>query len=228
MFEDSRFDRYQYEDTPLNRDAYLVDEKYAAEYEAMYLSIFAGGEFRSVGYVSFVAVRGVRENTLELSWYPNIFDRFHEVVVSLPRTKVRETVGSWQSDWKPTIFVESTWLDELYAKVFSVFGLIDAIDLRKAMDSQQLSRAKLLQLRGKIDDLAARHTDVAFISFGDSVLVKSNWTVGSIHNALTYTYRPETFVTVAREFQYIFLSSLGQESHLPKQPWSPVRATYRN
>lgn len=209
MFEDNRFDRYQHEQIPLNRDSYLVDERYAGEYESMYLSVFEGSPYRPVGYVSYVAVRAVRDKTVELSWYPNVFDRFHEVSVSLPQSTIRECVGSWQWDWKPTIFVESSWLDALYAKVFSVFGMIDAIEMRKAIDNQELSRTKLVQLRDKIDDLAARHRDVSFISFADSVLVKSNWTVGSVRNNLTYTYRPETFVTVAKEFQEIFANTLG-------------------
>ena len=122
---------------------------------------------------------------------------------------IRECVGSARWDWDPTIFVDSSWLNELYAKVFSAFGLIDAIDLRKAIDSQSLSRTKLLNLRDQIDELADRHKNVAFISFGDSVLVKSNWTVGSVHDDITYTYRPEALVTVARDFQEIFLRTLG-------------------
>lgn len=205
MFEDDRFDRYQHEQIPLERDSYLVDERYAQEYESMYLK---GGPDRPVGYVTYVAVRAVRDKTVELSWYPNVFDRFHEVSVTLPRDKIRQCVGSWQWDWTLTIFVESSWLDALYAKVFSVFGMIDAIGMRQAIDNQELSRAKLLQLRDKIDALAARHRDVSFISFADSVLVKSNWTVGSVQNELTYTYRPETFVTVARDFQEIFANTL--------------------
>ena len=208
MFEDSRFDHCEHARIPLNRDMYLVDEIYAGEYEAMHLSIFSGGQYRAVGYVSYVAVRESRESTLELSWYPNVHDRFHEVLISLPRSKIRRCVGIPGWDLKPIIFVEGSWLDELHEKVFSVFGLIDAIGLRKAIDGQHLSRTKLLHLRDRIDELATRHSDVAFISFGDSILVKSSWTVGSVDNDLTYTYRPEALVAVAREFQDIFLSTL--------------------
>jgi len=209
MFEDERFDKYDFENIPLNQDCYLVDEKYAAEYESMYLRLFQGQDYEPIGYVSFIAARKVHENSIELSWYPNHFDRFHEMCISLPRSKIKLSIGCWRWDWKPTIFVESNWLEELYAKAFSVFGMVDAIGVRQAIQDELLSRKKLLELRSKIDQLSSKYPEVSFISFADSILIKSNWTVGSVHNDLTYTYRPESFIEIAQQFQTIFRETLG-------------------
>ncbi|RLA38652.1 MAG: hypothetical protein DRQ64_08480 [Gammaproteobacteria bacterium] len=209
MFDNPDFDKYTYEDIPLNEDCYLVDEKYAAEYEAMYLGVFEDGKWEPIGYVSYVAAIVVHENSVELSWYPNIHDRFHEMSILLPKSKIRQCVGCWRWDWKPTIFVDSNWLDNLYKKSFSVFGVVDAIGVKKAIRDEQLSREKLIALKSKIDSLSSEYPEISFISFADSILIKSNWTVGSVNDDLKYTYKPELFIEVAKEFQKIFQETLN-------------------
>lgn len=77
MFDHEMFDRYEHSEMPLDRDTYLVDECYSADYENMWHGIMASGMFRPIGLVSFVAVHGIREHTIELFWYPNIHDRLH-------------------------------------------------------------------------------------------------------------------------------------------------------
>ena len=42
MFEHEHFDEYVYEDIPTNRDIYLMDEKWMAEYEASLIKVFQG------------------------------------------------------------------------------------------------------------------------------------------------------------------------------------------
>ncbi|EAQ37533.1 hypothetical protein NB311A_04459 [Nitrobacter sp. Nb-311A] len=42
MFDDERFDKYSFEAVPLNRDIYLMDEKWMPEYERYVLAVFAG------------------------------------------------------------------------------------------------------------------------------------------------------------------------------------------
>jgi len=163
--------------------------------------------------VSFIAVRAVHEKSIELSWYPNTYDRFHEMCIFLPKSKINQCIGCWQWEWKPTIFVESNWLNDLHAKAFSVFGIVDAVGVRKAIQDELLSREKLLELRFKIDHLSSKYLDISFISFADSILIKSNWTVGSVHNDLSYTYRPEAFIEVAQQFQIIFRETLGLDCY---------------
>jgi len=213
MFDDERFDKYEYEKIPLDRDCYLVDEKYAPEYESMYLGVFQGKDWEPVGYVSFIAIRAVHEKTIELSWYVDHYERFHEMSISLPKSTIKQCIGCWQWDWKPTIFVESKWLNELYTKAFSVFGMVDACGVRQAIQDGRLSREKLLQLRSKVDHLSSKYPGISFISFADSILIKSNWTVGSVNDDLTYTYRPEAFIEVAQQFGIIFRETLGLDCY---------------
>ncbi len=88
MFEHEHFDKYEFEDIPLNRDIYLMDEKWMHDYEASLLSVFAGNgaEYKPVGYISYACARKVFPEGVELSWYPNIYDRFHEVAAAATST----------------------------------------------------------------------------------------------------------------------------------------------
>lgn len=84
MFEHLYFDVYPFDDIPLDRDCFLMDETYIEEYEKSLLSVFSGGDCEPIGYISYASVRRIRDTSLELSWYP-VLDRFHEVVITLPQ-----------------------------------------------------------------------------------------------------------------------------------------------
>jgi hypothetical protein len=213
MFEHEHFDKYAFEDIPLNRDIYLMDEKWIPEYEASLLNVFAGNgaEYRPVGYISYACARKVLPGGVELSWYPNIDDRFHEVAVWLPKDAYVACVGSWRWDEKPHIFVKGDWLNHLYLRSYTIFALIDAIGVKSAIRSNALTRDRLIRLRDRIDDMARRYLSISFISFADSLLLKSNWTVGHFESAVKYTYSPEIFFTLFEELRALFREELGLE-----------------
>lgn len=86
MFEHPDFDHYEFADVPMNRDIFLLDAKDMAAYERDWMKVFGGGPYDPTVLVSYVGVRSRAEVSLELSWYPNVNTRFHEVKVSLPKT----------------------------------------------------------------------------------------------------------------------------------------------
>lgn len=194
MFDDSDIDKYAFEEIPLDRDCFLMSEIYMKEYEEAMTKMLRGEECNpyEVGYVSPVAVRKINDNSLDLSWYANTHTRFHEVSITLPRDKVRVCVGCWQYDQKPYIFVDHEWLEQLHIREYSVFVLVDAIGVKEAIRNNQLTRDKLIQLRERIDELAESHKGVSFISFADSLILKSNWDVGYFPKGIDCSYRPET------------------------------------
>lgn len=204
MFDHEYFDVYQFEDVPLNCDCYIMDECYLQEYEASILDVFAGKGGDPIGYISYAAAKKVNEHSLDLSWYPNISSRFHEVAISLPRNQFITCVGCWRYDEKPHIFVKSGWLEQLYLRVYSVFCMVDAIGVKAALQSGTLSREKLILLREAIDRLAESHSELCFVSFADSLLIKGNWTVGHFRSDVSYTYNPEVFVHIFKELQAVY------------------------
>jgi hypothetical protein len=209
MFDHQNFDVYRFDEVPLDRDTYLMDELYLDEYENHMLRVFEGSREHPVGYISYAAVRAIADTALEISWYPNIYDRFHEVTVTLPRSEFVTCVGSSRWDEKPRIFVKRGWLDALHLKNYSVFGFIDAIGVKKAFQRRAITRDHLVALRDSIDELGKSYPQVSFISFADSVLVKSNWSVGHVESTVQYTYQPEVFFAVLKELQDIFQKTLG-------------------
>ena len=211
MFEHEHFDEYVYEDIPTNRDIYLMDEKWMAEYEASLIKVFQGhgADDKPVGFISYACARRILPGGIEFSWYPNIFDRFHEVSAWLPRDAIVGCVGAWQCDEKPHIFVNGEWLNQLHSRSYTVFALIDAIGVKNAISSNALTRQKLVRLRSWIDDLASCHTSISFISFVDSLLLKSNWTTGHYGSGVSYTYSPELFIRLFTELRAIYREELG-------------------
>ena len=107
MFDHKLFITYPFEDVPLNRDVFLMDEQWLDQYETAMVALFNGSEYDNVGYISYAAIRRIEEFALELSWYPNIYDRFHEVTVRLPRDQFITCVDCWQYDEKPHVFVKA-------------------------------------------------------------------------------------------------------------------------
>ncbi len=213
MFEHNNFDKYSFEEIPLNCDIYIVDECYMHDYEQMMLESFDGAEYKSIGYVSYVAARKVNDNSLELSWYANVHDRFHEVSITLPKDRFVACVGIRDCDDKPKIFVNSDWLENIYLRSYSVFCMIDAIGVKSELENGGITRDKLVKLRDDLDTLAEKYPDISFISFADSLLLKSNWSVGHFKSDVSYTYEPEIFISVAEEVNDVYMRNLGLETY---------------
>ncbi|NWJ39499.1 MAG: hypothetical protein HXX12_00825 [Geothrix sp.] len=209
MFTHPDFEVIPFEEVPLDRDVFLMGEQWLKDYESAMISMFDGGEYPNVGYIAYAAVRRVGESALEISWYPNIHDRFHEVSVFLPRDQVVVSVESSQYGEKVHIFVKDEWLDSLYSRPYSLFALFDVIGVKKAIRSGQLSNERLANLRNRIDDLAKTHPEVAFITYADSLLIKSQWRAGFFEKKVKYQYEPEALVLLYPEIASIYGEVLG-------------------
>lgn len=211
MFEDSDIDKYAFDEIPLDIHCILMSEIYMGEFDEALMKMLKREECNpyEVGYVSSVVLRKINENSLDISWYPNTHTRFHEVSISLPRDKVKICVGCGQYDIKPYIFVDHAWLEQLHLREYSVFALIDAIGVKNAIRDNLLTKEKLLNLRDRIDILAEKHEDISFISFADSLILKSNWAVGYFHKEIKCSYKPEIFMTIIKELETIYKDVLG-------------------
>ena len=213
MFEHKAFDKYAFEEIPLNRDLFLMDAAFIEEYEDVMLKFFEGAEYEYIGYISYVAGRKINDGSIELSWYANVSDRFHEVAITLPKDQFIRCIASWQYDEKPRIFVKSKWLENIYLRSYSIFCLVDAIGVKSALESGEITREKLIELRSKIDALSKKYIDISFVSFADSLLVKSNWSVGHFESTVSYTYKPEIFIYLAEKINAIYESTLGLSTY---------------
>jgi hypothetical protein len=212
-FSHAEFQLHPFEDVPLNEDVFLMDERWMPEYEAAQIQNFNGGEYPSVGYISYAAVRSIGVDSLEISWYPNIYDRFHEVLVTLPRQAFINCVDTPRWDGNPRIFVKSSWLAGLYSRPFSAFALIDAIGVKNALAKGRLEGPSLVRLRDRIDVIAAANPAVAFVSFADSILLKANWTVGQYHDDIVYSYNPEAIIRMLPTIATAYREELSLDTY---------------
>jgi len=199
------FREYPFDQLPLNRDVFMMDERWRAEWEAAQREMLEERGDGIVGLISYVAVRHCSTESASLSWYPNITDRFHELEIRLPRSAFVTCVSVPGWDVKPHIFVKSAWLNSLHLRPYTAFALVDAIGVRAALAAGTLGGKALVRLRDQIDQIASDHPQVAFLSFADSLLLKVNWFVGQYGSAVKYSYEPEGLVrllpTIAAAFQ---------------------------
>jgi len=210
VFEHDVFEKYALKDVPLGQDITLMDVEWMRPWEAEWIKVTRGADADPyvIGYITPVSVSRIAHNGLEISWYPNHSDRFHEVKTFLPADQIAQAVDISAYDCRFTIFVRSGWLRQLHLQSHSLFAMIDAADMSHEIEMGRIDRTKLVALRERIDAIAARHPDVSFISFADSLLLKTNWTVGMVGSSVGYTYSPEAMIRLFGEIREAYRSVL--------------------
>jgi len=211
VFSHHEFRTYPFERIPLDCDIFLMDERWMAEYEAALVDMFNDMDYRNIGYVSCAAARSVGPESVEISWYPNVFDRFHEVSVVLPRDAFVACVDCPRYDEKPHVFVKGSWLSGLHLRPYSAFALIDAIGVKSATSRGQLGGKMLVRLRDRIDEIAASSPGIGFVSFADTLLIKANWFLGQHDSSVSYSSAPESLVQLMPRIAEAFQDELGMQ-----------------
>lgn len=206
MFDHKNFTLYKYDELPLNKDCDLMQEKYMKAYEQSYLDFFKGKELKFSGYFIPISILSINENIVKIAWYVNIFERAHEVHINLPVNQIVQCVCVRK---RPCLFIKDEWIFQLYRNNYSVFVLIDAMNMKNAIKANQISQEKLIKIRDEIDILANNYQNISFISFADSILLKSHWTAGSMMSTNNYTYQPEIFLKIFKEIKSIYNKYLG-------------------
>lgn len=213
MLSRKELDHYRFEEVPLNRDIFLMQEKWIPAYEQYIEDVYLRKNPDPVGYISYAAIRSISGEHLEISWYPNTYDRFHEVALRLPKSKFVCCIDCRDIDEKPRIFVTGDWIEDLHKRPYSAFALVDAIGVKNALNAGDLTELKLLALREAIDRIAEDNPGIAIFSFADSVLIKSDWTVGAFDNEISYTYTPEKLIDIVGATFEAFKDNIGLDCY---------------
>lgn len=163
--------------------------------------------------VGSVSAEKIHANSAELRLFINTYSRYHAVSIHLPRDKFVTCVGAIMADEITRLFVDGEWLENLYRRAYAVFGMVDAIHAKEAMRAGKLDRPKLQSLRNGLDLLAAKYPEIAFISFADSVLLKSIWSTSYVRDGFPQTYRPELMIEVFDAIKQLYLAELGLDAY---------------
>jgi len=210
IFRDDIFEIYKFENIPLERDLFMVDSKLMEKWARSVVK--STGEESEV-LVGSVSAEKIHANSVELRLFVNVFSRYHAVSMHLPRDKFVACVGAIMADEVTHLFVDGDWLDNLYRRAYAVFGMVDAIHAKEAMRAGKLERAKLQSLRNGLDLLAAKYPEIAFISFADSVLLKSIWSTSYVRDGFPQTYRPELMIEVFDAIKKLYQTELGLDAY---------------
>ncbi len=186
-----------------------MDEEWMNDFKKEMIATSRDQQVEPAGYVEYAVLRSVDESQAVLSWFPDINYRFHEISISLPPSQFVACVHCWNYDSRARIFVKSEWLKELYLRSYSVFALIDAIDVKESLRAGTLSRDKLVEMRNRIDLIAEQYQSISFVSFADSLIMKSNWYAGNIKREVAHLYEPEIFIRLISRIQSEYKDTLG-------------------
>jgi len=208
MFDHKDIEKYEFEDVPLDQDIYLMGEEWLGDYEKTLLDGLNGKEWTAPGFVSYAAARYISADSIELSWYADIYTRFHEVRVHLPRSSFICCVGCQNYDEKPRIFVKDDWLTDIHKRTNSVFAIVDVDGVKAALTRGAISNDQLVELRARLDDLAAANPNIAFVSFADSLLLKMNWSFGMWNDPTKAVYEPEQILHALPEIARVYQTAL--------------------
>ena len=213
-FSSLSFQKFALDELPLQRDTSIMDEIYMEEWEAVWLRLISGDNDASpyaVGYITPIKISEITPAGAEISWYANTFDRFHEVKTTLPREAFVAAVYAYEYEKRVIVFVKSDWLRKLHLRSNSIFAMIDAVDMTAAIKSGAISHDNVIALRDELDRVGSCYPFVSFISFADSLLLKTNWTGGMFDTDVKYTYVPESLLTLFQELQIVYRNTLGLE-----------------
>lgn len=81
---------------------------------------------------------------------------------------------AYEYEKRVSVFVKSDWLRKLHLQSNSIFAMIDAVDMTAAIKTGTISHEKVIAPRDRLDEFAAGHPDLSFISFADSQMLKAN------------------------------------------------------
>lgn len=213
-FSSYSFQQFTLDELPLGRDTWIMDEAYIGEWEAEWLKTIHGDEKASpyeIGYIRPVSIEEVTPTGADIRWYPNTHDRFHVVKTFLPREAFVAAAMAYEYEKRVSVFVKSEWLRKLHLRSNSIFAMIDAVDMTAAIRSGAITHEKVIALRDALDAFAARYPFISFISFADSLLLKTNWTAGMVDTDVRYTYVPESLLILFQQLQTLYRSTLGLE-----------------
>lgn len=199
---------HQFSAVPIH-DVFLMDQRWFEAQAVEWAKMTAGQPSKSIGYILNASPKKRTRQALELLWYPNIYTRFHRVSIILPKSDFICCLSFPHHDEKPFVFVSSKWIRNTLLRRYSIFALIDVIGVKNAIRKGLLTRGKLLKVRAGIDSLTKKYPEVSFVSFADSLLLKTIWETRYAYDSHQSQYKPEQVIQIIGEISDLYKAVLG-------------------
>lgn len=205
------YETYSFDEIPLDRDLFMVSQND----KNILVNAFIDSSGRDetvykIGRLAIVVRRRV-EDKLHIEVFANIFTRYHSIRTIVSKSDIESCIGCQNYDFDPTLLVNDNLFQSFITKKYSIFALIDADGMKTALMDNVVTDEKLLILRSKIDAIASAHTSFLFISFADSILVKTVWQgPSSMDNE---GYNPEELIEIANKIDAAYFEILRLQTY---------------
>lgn len=208
---------YKYEEIPTNRDIFIISGFQLKEFEKQWQYYFAGENIELVHPNNFINykvgyIQKVFNNSLEINIGLNTSIRFHGASRILPSSKVIACVEFTSIGDKPYLIVDGEWFEENEKAIFSSYALIDASGMRNLLEQiGTINETQINNFKNMINHIASEYKEYFFLTYADSVIIKSNWTPKE--KDYDKTYQPETLLNVIKKIFTSFKSAFDLDAY---------------
>ena len=210
-------DYYDYENTPLGRDVFVVSEKYYFDFVKNW-RFYLDDEDPYTMHPNWMIKNMIRGSVIKVEpsyvvveVFLNTTFRFHSAVVTLPKADFLHCLENYNYQKQPILIVSEDWLRKVMSSHYSVFCMVDAIGIKKAILTNGGVEPHLFRTFTRtIDSLARKYRNYTFLSFGDSVIIKGTFCPDRKYYL---TYKPEELVKISNEVRKLFRDILNCGSY---------------
>lgn len=208
MFESEIFEIISPEIFSKGVEILLSDEHRMESYQAMYLYAHAGGDEYSDSncYTCFISSKD--QNLFSLNIQLNYYDRHHTIDTEISIEDIISCVRCSEYCENPTLFVKARWMEQFESRQHSIFAIVDACDMKNAIRAGKVCQTSLNNFRKRIDESSERNSQIGYISFADSVILKSDWRMSKYSK-----YNPELIISVVGEIRDAFVECFSVSAY---------------
>ncbi|OGU30409.1 MAG: hypothetical protein A2057_11790 [Ignavibacteria bacterium GWA2_35_9] len=208
---------YKYEEIPINRDIFIISGFQLKDFEKHWQHYFSVENIElkhpnnflnyKVGYV-----QKLTNNSLEINIGLNTFIRFHGASRILPSAKVLACVEFTSIGDKPYLIVDGDWFEDNEKAIFSSYAMVDAIGMRSLLEQVgNITETQINNFKSMINNIASEYEEYFFLTYADSVIVKSNWIPKD--REYVKTYQPEILLKVINRIFDSFKSAFHLDAY---------------
>lgn len=193
-----QFEFYSPENIPKNRDCFLQSDKDELIIQTQWLDWLENYDYDTWKHPNEIVnhlncwVHETNESFITLSFMIDPKNRFHSVNILLPRTKFKASFLPWTAEKRPYIIVDNNWFERLLKYNYSLYCVIDFVNIRKLISKKgEVPARKLNQIQKICNEICDKHKDLQLIMLADNILIKSSWKPEEVEK-----YNPEDFISL--------------------------------
>lgn len=196
-----QFEFYSPTEIPKNRDCFLLSAKDELIIQSQWIEWLKNYNpdtwEHPNGIVKYINcwVHETNESFINLSFMVNYKNRIHSVNILLPITKLKASFLPWTAEKRPYIIVDETWFERLLSYTYSLYCVIDFINIRKLISEDgEVPVQKINKIQQICKSICEEHEDLQLIMLADNILLKTTWKPEEFEK-----YNPEKFISLVNQ-----------------------------